>query len=95
MLQVTKPYLITNFIGNINNFGVIYFLTAGAPSTLDYYKGAGKTDLLVTWLYKLTAESNDYNLAATIGIMIFVISAAFSMITYAKAGISQNEEALQ
>ena len=95
MLQVTKPYLITNFIGNINNFGVIYFLTAGAPSTLDYYKGAGKTDLLVTWLDKLTAESNDYNLAATIGILIFVISAVFSMVTYAKAGISQNEEALQ
>ena len=95
MLQVTKPYLITNFIGNINNFGVIYFLTGGAPLTLDYYKGAGKTDLLVTWLYKLTAESNDYNLAATIGILIFVISAVFSMVTYAKAGISQNEEALQ
>lgn len=95
MLQVTKPYLITNFIGNINNFGVIYFLTGGAPNSLDYYKGAGKTDLLVTWLYKLTAESNDYNLAATIGILIFVISAVFSMITYAKAGISQNEEELQ
>lgn len=95
MWQVTTPYLITNFIGNINNFGVIYFLTGGAPQTLDYYKGAGKTDLLVTWLYKLTSESNDFNLAATIGILIFVISAVFSMITYRLAGISENEEALQ
>lgn len=95
MLQVTTPYLITNFIGNINNFGVIYFLTGGAPSTLDYYKGAGKTDLLVTWLYKLTAESNDYNLAATIGIIVFIISAVFSMIMYAQARVSENEEALQ
>ena len=95
MLQVTTPYLITNFISNINNFGVIYFLTGGAPNTLDYYKGAGKTDLLVTWLYKLTSESNDYNLAATIGIMIFIISAVFSLVTYRLAGISQNEEALQ
>ena len=95
MLQVTTPYLITNFIGNINNFGVIYFLTGGGPNTLDYYKGAGKTDLLVTWLYKLTNDSNDYNLAATIGILIFIISAVFSMITYARAGISKNEEALQ
>lgn len=94
MLQVTTPYLITNFIGNINNFGVIYFLTGG-PNTLEYYKGAGKTDLLVTWLYKLTNDSNDYNLAATIGILIFIISAVFSMITYARAGISKNEEALQ
>ena len=95
MLQVTTPYLITNFIGNINNFGVIYFQTGGGPSTLDYYKGAGKTDLLVTWLYKLTNDSNDYNLAATLGILIFIISAVFSMITYAQARISENEEALQ
>lgn len=95
MLQVTTPYLITNFIGNINNFGVIYFLTGGGPSSLDYYKGAGKTDLLVTWLYKLTNDSNDYNLAATIGILIFIISAAFSMFTYAQAGVQKNEEALQ
>ena len=84
MLQVTTPYLITNFIGNINNFGVIYFLTGG-----------GKTDLLVTWLYKLTNDSNDYNLAATLGILIFIISAVFSMVTYAQARISENEEALQ
>ena len=95
MWQVTTPYLITNFISNINNFGVIYFLTEGAPKTLDYYKGAGKTDLLVTWLYKLTSESNDFNLAATIGILIFVLSAVFSLVTYRLAGISQNEEALQ
>ena len=95
MWQVTTPYLITNFISNINNFGVIYFLTGGAPNTLDYYKGAGKTDLLVTWLYKLTSESNDYNLAATIGILIFIISAVFSLVTYRIAGVSANEEALQ
>jgi len=95
MLQVTTPYLITNFISNINNFGVIYFLTGGAPQTLEYYKGAGKTDLLVTWLYKLTKDSNDFNLAATIGILIFIISATFSLITYARAGVTRNEEALQ
>ena len=69
MLFITTPYLIANLIGNFNNFGVIYFLTGGAPSTLDYYKGAGKTDLLVTWLYKLTRDSKDYNLAAAIGII--------------------------
>ena len=70
MWFVTTPYLISNLIGNFNNFNTIYFLTAGEPLTLNYYKGAGKTDLLVTWLYKLTKDSNDYNLAATIGIII-------------------------
>lgn len=95
MLFITTPYLITNLISNFNNFGVIYFLTGGAPSTLDYYKGAGKTDLLVTWLYKLTKDSKDYNLAATIGIVIFLISAVFSLIMYSRSGALKNEEGFQ
>lgn len=95
MLFITTPYLITNFISNINNFGVIYFLTGGAPSSLEYYKGAGKTDLLVTWLYKLTKDSNDFNLAATIGLVIFIISATFSLITYRRSNALKNEEGFQ
>jgi arabinogalactan oligomer/maltooligosaccharide transport system permease protein len=81
MLFVTTPYLITTFINNINNFNVIYFTTAGGPLTLDYYK-AGKTDLLVTWLYKLTVNEQEYNLASTIGILIFIVCSIISLITY-------------
>ena len=92
MWFVTTPYLISNLISNFNNFNTIYFLTAGEPLTLDYYKGAGKTDLLVTWLYKLTKDSNDYNLAATIGIIIFVISAIFTLISFSRSNSLKNEE---
>ena len=95
MWFVTTPYLISNLIGNFNNFNAIYFLTGGAPNSLDYFKGAGKTDLLVTWLYKLTKDSNDYNLAATIGILIFVISATFTLITFSQSGAVKNEEGFQ
>ncbi len=95
MLFITAPYLIANLIGNFNNFNAIYFLTAGAPNSLDYFKGAGKTDLLVTWLYKLTKDSNDYNLAATIGIIIFVISAVFTLVTFARSRSMKDEEGFQ
>jgi arabinogalactan oligomer/maltooligosaccharide transport system permease protein len=95
MLFVTTPYLITNFIGNINNFNAIYFLTGGGPATLNYFKGAGKTDLLVTWLYKLTVDSKDYCYASTIGILIFMISAAFSLIVYRRSNAYKNEEGFQ
>ncbi len=81
MLNVTAPYLITQFVSNINNFNVIYLLTAGGPLTLDYYNG-GKTDLLVTWLFKLTVNQNDYALAATLGIIIFAISATLSLLVF-------------
>ncbi len=95
MWFITTPYLISNLISNFNNFGVIYFLTGGAPSTLEYYKGAGKTDLLVTWLYKLTKDCKDYNLAAAIGIIIFIISAVFSLISYSRSNALKNEEGFQ
>ncbi len=95
MWFITTPYVISNLIGNFNNFNAIYFLTGGAPNSLDYFKGAGKTDLLVTWLYKLTKDSNDYNLAASIGIIIFVISATFTLITFQRSKAVKNEEGFQ
>lgn len=94
VLFVTTPYLITQFIGNINNFNVIYLLTGGGPNSLDYYQ-AGKTDLLVTWLYKLTVNSKDYSYASTIGILVFVISAVFSLMTYRRTSAYNNEEGFQ
>ena len=96
MLFVTTPYLITQFIGNINNFNVIYLLTKGAPAALSYNNGtAGKTDLLVTWLYKLTMDFKDYNYAAVISIAVFVLSAVFSLAAYRKSGALKNEEGFQ
>jgi len=94
IIFVMTPYLITQFIGNVNNFNVIYLLTGGGPSTLDYYQ-AGKTDLLVTWLYKLTVSSKDYCYASTIGILVFVISAIVSLATYRNTSAYKNEEGFQ
>ncbi len=94
MLFVTGPYLITQFIGNINNFNVIYLLTRGGPLSLDYFQ-AGKTDLLVTWLYKLTVNEQNYSFASTIGIFIFLISAFFSLIVFNKTASTQKEEDFQ
>lgn len=96
MLFVTTPYLITSFVGNINNFNVIYLLTAGAPAALAYDNGtAGKTDLLVTWLYKLTIDFNDYNYGAVIGILVFILSAVFALSTYRNTGSYKKEEEFQ
>ena len=94
MLFVTTPYIITQFVGNINNFNMIYLLTRGGPLTLDYYQ-AGKTDLLVTWLYKQTVDQQNYNLASTIGILVFVISAVFSLLVYNSSSSVQKEEQFQ
>ena len=94
IIFTTTPYLITSFVGNINNFNVIYLLTGGGPKSTEYYV-AGKTDLLVTWLYALTKNQMDYNLASTIGILIFVISAVLSLLTYTNSKSYKEEDSFQ
>jgi arabinogalactan oligomer/maltooligosaccharide transport system permease protein len=99
MLHVTTPYLITQFVGNINNFNVIWLLTGGGPVDNIYYgrgSQAQSTDLLVTWLYRLTVDENPkFNVASVIGIVIFVISAALSLITYNRTSSAKKEDAFQ
>jgi arabinogalactan oligomer/maltooligosaccharide transport system permease protein len=89
-LFVTAPYLITSFTGNINNFNVIYLLSGGGPT----YVGdtAGQTDLLVTWLYKLTVDQKYYNIGAVIGIFSFVVLSIVALVTYRNTGSYKNEE---
>lgn len=91
MLFVTTPYLITSFVGNINNFNVIYLLSQGGPT----YVGdtAGQTDLLVTWLYKLTIDFQYYNIGAVIGILTFIVLTIVTLVTYRNSGSYKNEEA--
>ena len=92
MIFVTTPQLITQFVGNINNFNVIYLLTGGGPTTEQYYQ-AGHTDILVTWLFKLTMQGQDYGLAAAIGIVVFIVCATISLIVYNNSKSMKDEEA--
>ena len=98
MLFITGPYLLTSFVGNLNNFNVIYLLTGGNP--LDTQIGTaggasiGSTDLLITWLFKMTlgSTSSGYYSASIIGILIFVVVAILSLIVYNVIPSTKNEE---
>ncbi len=92
MFFVTGPYLLTSFTGNMNNFNVIYLLTGGNPS-VGLYKNAGGTDLLITWLFKLTTQGDhSYYLASIIGILVFVVVAVISLVVYNIIPSTRNEE---
>ena len=95
VLFVTAPYLLTSFIGNINNFNVIYLLTGGGPKnpgSMSSGAPAGYTDLLITWLFKLTTQDSNYKLAAVIGIMVFIVVSVISLIVYNLMPSTRNEE---
>ncbi len=99
MLFITGPYLLTSFTGNMNNFNVIYLLTGGAPTNAAASSAAGSvgyTDLLITWLFKITtgAESQ-YYLASVVGILVFVVVAVISLVVYNVLPSIKNEEDFQ
>ena len=101
MLFVTGPALLTSFVGNLNNFNVIYLLSGGNPINTQIGSAGGvsvgHTDLLITWLYKMalgSAESK-YYIASVIGILIFVVCAVLSLIIYNVIPSTKNEEDFQ
>ncbi|MCM1386396.1 MAG: sugar ABC transporter permease [Bacillus sp. (in: Bacteria)] len=95
MFFVTGPFLLTQFTGNLNNFNVIYLLTTGNPMSLNLSNNAGYTDLLVTWLYKLTVDDTNYRMAAVIGILVFVVTAVISLVVYGMLPSVKDEEGFQ
>lgn len=99
MMFVMGPYLLTSFVGNLNNFNVIYLLTQNNQllnTDLGTVGGVSvtHTDLLITWLYKMTVNSSEtkYYLASLIGIMVFVVVAGLSVIVYNFIPSMKNEE---
>ena len=99
MLFITGPYLLTQFTSNMNNFNVIYLLTGGGPTNPknSWASGnVGDTDLLITWLFKITTGPEaQYYLASVIGILVFVVVAIISLIVYSLLPSIKNEEDFQ
>ncbi|MBR5754997.1 MAG: sugar ABC transporter permease [Erysipelotrichaceae bacterium] len=93
VIFITTPYLISSFVGNINSFNSIFLLTGGGPTYTGYQ--AGGTDLLVTWLYKVTIDQGSYNTGAVIGIFTFMITATITLVTYRRSKAYNEEDTFQ
>ncbi|WP_445489765.1 ABC transporter permease subunit [Niallia sp. 03133] len=78
VMHAMAPLIIMSFVANINNFNVVYLLTNGTPTNADY-RFAGSTDILITWLYKLSMIQGQYNFASVIGIFIFIVLSVFAI----------------
>lgn len=76
LLYSMAPILITQYTFNFNNFNIIYLFNAGGPAVPG--STAGGTDILVSWIYKLTMQNSQYALAAALTILlsVFVIGIA-------------------
>lgn len=86
----TTPVLISQFIGNFNNFGVFFFLRSNVTS--EGYFLASDTDLLINWLYRMSIDKNYYSIGAAISLVIFIITSGLSLIVYVRSASYKKED---
>lgn len=73
VLFQTAPLLVGQYVFNFNNFGVIYLFNSGGPfDPTKYGNLAGSTDLLISYIYKLTMENQYQALGAAITVIVSV-----------------------
>jgi len=83
VMYQTAPLMILTFAHNLNNFGAIFFLTGGDPAVADTTTtGAGGTDIMISWIYKLTITLLKYNQASVLAVMIFIVLAPFAIFQF-------------
>lgn len=88
---VAAPTFITQYTGNFNNFSMIYLFNQGGPGSIG--NNAGSTDILISWIYKLTTGgSPQYSVAAAVTLMISGIVIVVSMISFKKTTAFEMED---
>lgn len=83
VLFATGPLLIIQYTSNFNNFNIIYLFNGGGPAVRG--QTAGGTDILISWVYKLTFTNNNYSMAATISLIIGLIVIVFAFFQFRRS----------
>jgi arabinogalactan oligomer/maltooligosaccharide transport system permease protein len=92
LLIAVAPLLIASFAFNFNNFNNIYLLTKGGPPQANS-SVAGSTDILISYTYKIaiaTGKGNDFGLACAVSIIIFIIVAVISGVSFSRTRVLED-----
>lgn len=90
VLFATAPVLITQYTFNFNNFNLIYLFNGGGPAMAG--QNAGGTDILISWIYRLTMISAEYSKAATLTLLLSLIVISVALWQFRKTKSFQEED---
>ncbi|MGM0920363.1 MAG: carbohydrate ABC transporter permease [Bacillota bacterium] len=80
VMYATGPLMIMQYTGNFNNFNLIYLFNEGGPAVRG--QNAGGTDILISWVYSLTFQQQNYSIAAAISLILGLIVAIFAFFQF-------------
>ncbi|HBT18876.1 MAG TPA: sugar ABC transporter permease, partial [Clostridiaceae bacterium] len=83
VLFQTAPLLVNQYTFNFNNFSIIYLFNGGGPFNPSVYGNlAGSSDILISYIYKLTMDNQYQSIGAAISIVISIGLMIFAFIGY-------------
>lgn len=87
---VAAPTFVTQYTGNFNNFSMIYLFNEGTRSLGG---NAGSTDILISWIYKLTTGgSPQYSIASALTLIISFVVISISLLVFKKTNAFNMED---
>jgi arabinogalactan oligomer / maltooligosaccharide transport system permease protein len=90
VLYATAPILITQYTFNFNNFNVIFLFNGGGPALPG--QNAGGSDILISWIYRLTMTSAQYGKAAAVTMILSVIVISVALWQFKRTKSFQEED---
>jgi arabinogalactan oligomer / maltooligosaccharide transport system permease protein len=90
VLFATAPIMITQYTFNFNNFNVIFLFNNGGPAVPG--QTAWGTDILISWIYRLTMTSAQYGKAAAITMILSFIIIAVALWQFKRTKSFQEED---
>lgn len=85
VFKLSVPLVVSNFAFNFNNFSNIFMITGGGPARVGS-QFAGSTDILASTIYKMTTQSNRYELSATLSVISFAIVGTLTLVNLQLSG---------
>lgn len=83
VLFQTAPLLVNQYTFNFNNFSIIYLFNGGGPYNPSVYGNlAGSSDILISYIYKLTMDNQYQSIGAAISIVISLGLMLFAFVGY-------------
>jgi len=93
VLFQTAPLLVGQYTFNFNNFSIVYLFNGGGPfNPTEYGNLAGTTDLLISYVYKLTMQNDYQAIGAAITIVISLGLMLFAFIGFKNSKAFKEEK---
>lgn len=77
VMVAATPLMVFTFAFNFNQLTFIYLMTEGGPTNANY-NYAGHTDILLSWIFKMTLDNGQYAIASAVALVVFLIIAGFA-----------------